>query len=204
MQIKFKYRTLYFSNVTQTTTLYLYYISVCTTYYSLKINERKTGLASPNFHILRLRPNGWTSSALDFVEKGNYEPSLGLLANAKRPSFGYCKNLQYPCRTRDLFLFLVSPALVGRAECLHGVHFEQASPPSLQCDDRHGHGLRHFRPFTVECNFVPRRRNNLHDRLPLCLPVPGTSKRNKDLRRCRDAGMYAPAWTPAHPKSGNV
>lgn len=31
---------------------------------------------------------------------------------------------------------------------------------------------------------------------------PGTSKRNKDLRRCRDAGMYAP-WTPMYRKSGN-
>lgn len=64
------------------------------------------------------------------------------------------------------------------------------------------HGLRHFRPFTMECNFVPCRRNNLRDRLPLCLPVPGTSKRNKDLRRCCDAGMYA-AWTPVHRGSGN-
>lgn len=31
---------------------------------------------------------------------------------------------------------------------------------------------RHFRPFTMECNFVPHRRNNLRDRLPLCLPLP--------------------------------
>lgn len=31
---------------------------------------------------------------------------------------------------------------------------------------------------------------------------PGTSKRNKDLRHCRDAGMYA-SWMPMYRKSGN-
>lgn len=36
----------------------------------------------------------------------------------------------------------------------------------------HGPQQRHFRPFTMECNFVPHRRNNLRDRLPLCLPLP--------------------------------
>lgn len=34
--------------------------------------------------------------------------------------------------------------------------------------------------------------------------APGTSKRNKDLRRCRDAGIYAyPSWTSVRRESGN-
>lgn len=34
--------------------------------------------------------------------------------------------------------------------------------------------------------------------------TPGTSKRNKDLRRCRDAGIYAyPSWTSVRRESGN-
>lgn len=55
------------------------------------------------------------------------------------------------------------------------------------------HSLHHFRPFTTECNFVPRRHTATQHparQITALFALAGTSKRNKDLgtdvsRSCR-------------------
>lgn len=63
---------------------------------------------------------------------------------------------------------------------------------------------RHFRPFTMECNFVPHRRNNLRDRLPLCLPLPVLRNAIKISDGVATPRIYAyPSWTSVRRESGN-
>lgn len=88
----------------------------------------------------------------------------------------------------------------GRTQNVYNVQFERGG--DWQCMTTRGpapfspvyHGMQ-FRAAPPE---QPARQ------ITALFATPGTSKRNKDLRRCRDAGIYAyPSWTSVRRESGN-
>lgn len=64
------------------------------------------------------------------------------------------------------------------------------------------HNLHHFRPVYYGMQFRAASPEQPARQITALFARPGTSKRNKDLRRYRFVEMYAP-WTPVHRKSGN-